>query len=312
MLAEFNRNKSDILGFMWTRLKWLPILFGLYAITFVSPNWAATGPQLNCGGAQKEILSDSRLKDWESVYSSYRKFADCDDESLPIATAHGAAVGRLLTQNWSELATLNRLTLADKNFEQFVLRHMAELPLEPLRAVERQAHEACPSREERLCRLLDSRAEQLLIERKDPSAEESSAPECNLNQIDRWVGRAAISRGTKDAIDETLSCLFTLWRDDRSGSTKFVVSDAFLALMGENPSEFFLLMADEPKIFGQWVGNMDNLSFTWANDPPCQLETTRKRLISTLQYSETAPGRPASFKGEVVRKLTATRCRQIN
>jgi hypothetical protein len=295
-----------------THDKWLSISLGILAIALIPLHSAAAVPQLNCDEAQKEVLSDIGLKDWESVYSSFKRFANCDDKTLAVANGHGAAVGRLLTQNWSELGSLSRLISTDKTFEQFVLRHMAELRLEEVRSVVREAKEACPSREEPLCRLLESRAEQLLVERKDPSAEESSAPECGLSQIDRWVGRAAILRGTKQAIDDTLPCLLTLWRDDRGGNTKFVVSDAFLSLMQENPSEFFLLMAKEPKIFAEWVGDVDSLSFTWPNEPPCQLETTRKHLIAVLQSSETAPGKPSSLKEAFVTKLTAIRCRQIN
>jgi hypothetical protein len=292
--------------------KCLPLSLVSVAILLSLPNCATAAPQLNCAEARKEIDSDSGSKGWESVYSSFKRFADCEGESNKIAQGHGASIGRLLVEHWDEWMSLSRLVSADNGFEQYVLRHMADLRNEQLKTIARNANQACQSGEERLCRLLESRADELLVERKDPSAEELSVPECNLHQVDRWVGRAAIRRGSKDAIDITLPCLLLLWRDDKGGSTKFVVSDAFLSLMEQNPSEFFSLMAKEPKIFAQWVGDMDNLSFTWPNDPPCQLETTRKHLISILQHSETPPGRQSSLKEAVVTKLTATRCRQIN
>ena len=291
--------------------KCLPLSLVAAMTLLILPNRASAAPQLNCAEAQKEIDNDSGSKDWESVYSSFKQFGACDDDDNQIAQGHGATVGRQLVDHWNELKSLSRLVSANNAFEQYVFRHMADLRQEQLKTIVQDANEACPLGEQPLCRRLESRAEELLVERKDPSAGELSGPDCNLAQIDRWIGRASIQRGTKDAIDITLTCLLTLWRDDRGGSTKFVVSDAFLTLMEQNPAEFFSLMTNEPKIFTQWADDLDNLSFTWPHDPPCQLETTRKHLISILQHSETPVGKPSSLKEAVVTKLTATRCRQI-
>jgi hypothetical protein len=34
--------------------------------------------------------------------------------------------------------------------------------------------------------------------------------------------------------------------------------------MEANPSVFFLVMAREPKILEEWLGDVENLSFTWS------------------------------------------------
>jgi hypothetical protein len=293
-----------------------PFSYGLLSTITIGvlsmlPSAAAAAPQLNCAEAQKEIDSGTASQNWDDVYNSFKRFADCDDRDNKIADGHGASIERLLVEHWNELTSLSGLVRADSTFERYVFRHLADLRQDPLKTIVRNANEACPSGQQPLCRRLEYRANEILVERRGPSGEELNAPECNLSQVDRWVGDIALQRGTKDAIDTALPCLLTLWRDDRGGSTKFVVSDAYLSLMEQNPAEFFLMMTKEPKIFAEWVDDLDNLSFTWPHEPPCQLEATRKHLISILQQSETAPGKPSSLKEAVISKLSETRCRQI-
>lgn len=294
---------------MCTSSKRISLLLTPFVIFIIYTNCAAAAQGNNCSETN-EITRDDALTEWSSVYSSFKRFGDCVDQSLEVQKAFGAAEGRLLTQNWNELPSLNRLISNDKDFEQFVILQMADLGRE-VEMIAREARDSCPPGLARLCRLLESRAEELQIERRNPSAEELNGPECNLLQADRWIGRAAIQGGTNAAVDTALPCLLTLWRDDRGGSTKFTVSDGFLSLMAENPSEFFSLMSHEPKIFADWVSDLDNLSFTWPHEPPCQLEATRSHLLTILQRSDVPAGRPSSLKDSVVAKLMTTRCRQI-
>jgi hypothetical protein len=137
-------------------------------------------------------------------------------------------------------------------------------------------------------------------------------PVCDIKQLEKLMGTVSISLGIDRVVSPTMSCLVSAWRDDKGGRTKFYVSNAFLSIMEANPRVFFSVMTREPKIFEEWLGDIENLSFTWSLDPPCGLETTRRHLILILQHSGVDAGKPTVFKNELIAKLSAIRCRQIN
>ncbi len=144
------------------------------------------------------------------------------------------------------------------------------------------------------------------------SAQTTAPPTCDLLQIDRLVGSVSLRLGVDRAVIPAMSCLLSLWREEKGGSTKFAVSNAFLTIMEQNPRTFFSIMANEPMVFSEWLNTLADLTFTWPFDPPCQLETSRLHLISVLQNSTVDSGKSSSLKDMVIAKLSALRCRQLN
>ena len=130
--------------------------------------------------------------------------------------------------------------------------------------------------------------------------------------MDGLVGAVSLQLGVNHTVTPAMNCLLSLWREDKGGSTKFVVSNAFLTIMGQNPRSFFSLMVKEPGISAEWLEHLGDLTFTWPFDPPCQLETSRLHLISVLRNSRVDPGKASSLRDAVTAKLSAIRCRQLN
>ena len=77
--------------------------------------------------AQKEA---GQLRDWDSVYRSFKRFAHCDEGG--IAEEYSDSVGRLLARDWKHLNAFVRLT-TDQDFEQFVIRTSMRLCLKTRR-----------------------------------------------------------------------------------------------------------------------------------------------------------------------------------
>jgi hypothetical protein len=97
--------------------------------------------------AQKEA---DQLRDWDSVYRSFKRFAHCDEGG--IAEEYSDSVGRLLARDWKHLNSFVRLS-ADQDFEQFVIRHVDETMSEDEAAlVINNARLHCPLGAKRLCK----------------------------------------------------------------------------------------------------------------------------------------------------------------
>src|SRR5215472_11802545 len=70
---------------------------------------------------QAEQEADS-LKDWDQVYSSYKRFSQCDDGA--IAEGYSDSVTKLLADDWKSFNRLLALTNRNRNFKTFVLKHI--------------------------------------------------------------------------------------------------------------------------------------------------------------------------------------------
>lgn len=93
------------------------------------------------------------IHDWPALHNAYSRFKVCDDGA--IAEGWSDIVGRLLTEQWKTLPTLNLLTQADKGFERFVLFHIGEeLSLDEAALIVKNAQTRCPAGAKRLCRVL--------------------------------------------------------------------------------------------------------------------------------------------------------------
>ena len=102
----------------------------------------------------------STLKDWTEVYIAYKQFAQCDDGG--IGEGYSESIARLLSNRWSAVGGLNRLTSRDKGFEKFVLRHVDETmsPTEA-KAIRRNAEDRCPSGAKRVCDKIRARLKEI-------------------------------------------------------------------------------------------------------------------------------------------------------
>jgi hypothetical protein len=125
------------------------------------------------------------------------------------------------------------------------------------------------------------------------------------------VGTVAMSLGIERVVNPTMICFLKMWQEDQGGTTRYYESSALLAIMDQNPQLFFESMAKEPKVFNEWLNNLEADSFTWPLDPPCPLETRRKQLITMLEHADVSPGSLTTLKNAVTKKLSIIRCRQI-
>jgi hypothetical protein len=125
-------------------------VFGLVLVIGVTgPAYAAT--QRVCTEAEvREARKEAdQLRDWESVYRSFKRFAHCDEGG--IAEEYSDSVSRLLARDWKHLDRFVRLT-SDHGFEQFVIRHVDETMSEDEAAlVVNNARMHCPPGAKRLC-----------------------------------------------------------------------------------------------------------------------------------------------------------------
>ena len=138
-------------------------------------------------------------------------------------------------------------------------------------------------------------------------------PQCDAdpNHIASMVGTVALSLGVERVASPTMACLLKLWRKDKGGTMKYYTSNAFLAVMDQNPRLFFASMANEAAIFDEWLNRMQADSFTWPLDPPCPLDMRRTELIAVLEHVESLSPNLSALKAAVIAKLSSIRCRQI-
>jgi hypothetical protein len=100
--------------------------------------------------AQRE---PDKLRDWTSVYRSYQNFAQCDQGG--IAEQYSDSVSHLLAHDWRHLSTLLRVAASDREFQQFVTRHVAESMTEDEGArIIRNARTNCPAAASWLCKAI--------------------------------------------------------------------------------------------------------------------------------------------------------------
>lgn len=145
------------------------------------------------------------------------------------------------------------------------------------------------------------------------SRETTDRTDVIISEVNTLVGRAALSLGNARVIEtETMPGLLRLWHERRTlGAINFDLSNAFLFAMEENPEAFFSSMSGEPTAFSEWLKDLPDLSFTWSNAPPCQLEAKREQLILILEHAQIRDAEASRLKGQVYARLSAIRCRQI-
>ena len=132
-------------GDVWKTVFFLVLMMGFGRFAEAATQRVCTEAEVK--EAQKEA---DQLRDWDSVYRSFKRFAHCDEGG--IAEEYSDSVGRLLARDWKHLNAFVRLT-ADQDFEQFVIRHVDETMSEDEAAlVIHNARLHCPSGAKRLCK----------------------------------------------------------------------------------------------------------------------------------------------------------------
>ena len=99
----------------------------------------------------------SSVRDWDEMYTAYKRFGQCDDGG--ISEAFSDSVGRLLSTGNGALRRLLTLISKAAEFERFVIRHIDEtIPVDVLAVVEKNATDHCPKGGDRLCRAIQQAA----------------------------------------------------------------------------------------------------------------------------------------------------------
>lgn len=130
----------------------------ILALSIVSLAACAHATEKVC--TQEEAIQaeteSSTLQDWDGVYQAFSRFAHCDDGA--ISEGYSDSIARLLTRNWDDIGRAGALTVNDKKFERFILRHIDGL-MSPVqaKAIEENARIHCPPNVERLCKRIESR-----------------------------------------------------------------------------------------------------------------------------------------------------------
>jgi hypothetical protein len=95
----------------------------------------------------------SHLPGWNHVYTSYKRFAKCNDKD--VGEQFSYAIGHLLADDWEHVDSLLRIAGDDPGFRKFVLQHVNEdIPEEEAQGMIRNARQACPPNGEWLCKAI--------------------------------------------------------------------------------------------------------------------------------------------------------------
>jgi hypothetical protein len=90
------------------------------------------------------------LDSWENVAIAFKQFGKCDDGS--VAEGFSDKISRLLSEHWTLLPQLVRLTEKTRGLEAFILNHLDEtVSLNDARKIATLAYGSCPSTARALC-----------------------------------------------------------------------------------------------------------------------------------------------------------------
>lgn len=103
--------------------------------------------------ARQAEAEANQLTDWESVHRSFKLYAQCDEGA--IGEGYSDSVSHLLAHNWNHLDTLLRLMASDREFEQFVIRHIDESMTEDeANLIVNNARLHCPQGAKQFCNVI--------------------------------------------------------------------------------------------------------------------------------------------------------------
>jgi hypothetical protein len=108
------------------------------------------------------------LNSWEDIYQSFKKYKQCDDGAL--AEGYSDKIVHMLADHWDKLNELIRISSADKEFHDFVLRHIdATVNYSDLDKILINCKH-CPESLRNICSEIEKAAKEALIESEDVNA----------------------------------------------------------------------------------------------------------------------------------------------
>jgi len=100
------------------------------------------------------------LKSWEAVHDFFKKYAECDDGGIAEGIDDGVA--KLLANDWAHIAVLQKLTDADQDFGEFVLRHISmTADSSDIARANKLARNECPPNAKRICKDVKAETDEL-------------------------------------------------------------------------------------------------------------------------------------------------------
>lgn len=85
-----------------------------------------------------------KLRSWDEIYASYKKFYHCDDGA--IAEGYSESITNMLENQWTKLPRVQSLIQKNKHFKNFILRHIDEtISQDRLASIMKNARDNCPA-----------------------------------------------------------------------------------------------------------------------------------------------------------------------
>jgi hypothetical protein len=153
---------------------WIGIAPGLLVTLFtVQIGHAQKRP---CAELETRMLNKAfTLPSWETLYTSYRSYRQCDDGA--IGEGYSESVARLLVDHWNSLPQLARLARRDAEFRAFVMRHVdATLNMDDVGKIRKGAKTLCPMGLQSVCNDLAKQADSALNEDSSPRKDDTVRP----------------------------------------------------------------------------------------------------------------------------------------
>jgi hypothetical protein len=130
-----------------------------------------TKAQCTQAEAMQALDESDRLRDWDELYRSFQRFAQCDDGA--IAEGYDDTIEKLLVGQWDRIDQFVTLGKSNEPFRIFVLKHInALITAEGAETITRNARSSCPRGDQELCRIIIDR----LIAARDPRGGVESLP----------------------------------------------------------------------------------------------------------------------------------------
>lgn len=106
--------------------------------------------------AIKAETEASSLKTWDAVFSSYKRYKQCDDGA--ISEGYSASVAYLLASRWTDIDTLVKLSNANPDFRRFVIEHVDEtMNMDQGKSIKKSAATNCPAKAKKMCGAIQQR-----------------------------------------------------------------------------------------------------------------------------------------------------------
>jgi|HubBroStandDraft_2_1064218.scaffolds.fasta_scaffold445525_2 hypothetical protein len=143
------------------RILAIAVALGMFVFT---PTYASTA---TCPLSKERAAGDAIdfLGNWQRIYEVYKKYRTCDDGY--IAEGFSDGVSTLLAKHWDATPRLLAFTHTDRDFEQFVLRHVdATVAEDQPRLILDNARHQCPNGALVFCKALEQKAAEAIEELK--------------------------------------------------------------------------------------------------------------------------------------------------